>query len=559
MSRDFEVTTGRRAFFTGLGAAALAASVPRFVAAAESTVAGAPFESVTVDSVEGRLRGQKMTSHCLFRGIRYAAPPLGANRFKAPVRLRSWKGVRDVLAWGNPALQVKGQTFGVAEPAPDEDCLFLNVWTPAVGDGRKRPVMFYCHGGGFSTGSGASVFQDGASLASNHDVVVVQSNHRLGIMGYLYLADVARSEFGDSANAGMLDIVEALAWVRRNIAAFGGDPDNVMVWGESGGGAKTSCIYAMPAANPYFHKASIESGPGVRMTDRETARRTTEWVLQQLGIGPRDLRRLREVPASRLLELQLNPPPGGSLRLYGGRNGIGASGVGGFSPVVDGVVLPSNPFDPVAPAISADKPLMVGSNRDEIVFFLRDQPDKSVFNLSEAGLQQRVKGIFGERADRLLNAYRRSRPDATPSQIAIAIESAGFAGAGSIAVVERKAMQGRAPVYHYVMTDPIGAPVPGTNYPMGAMHAMDIRLKFDTVPATEARQASRTKEELAEHLEAARNMSTLWARFARDSKPSAPGQPDWPAYDTVSRATYYIASRCHSALDPYPEERLAWM
>jgi para-nitrobenzyl esterase len=460
--------------------------------------------------------------------------------------------------WGHPALQVAGQTFGIDEPAPDEDCLVLNIWTPGVNDGRKRPVMFYCHGGGFSTGSAASAFQEGSNLARNNDVVVVQSNHRLGIMGYLFLADVLGEPYTSSANAGMLDIVAALGWTNRNIEAFGGDPGNVMVWGESGGGAKTSCIYAMPAASRYFHKASIESGPGVRMTEREQAARTTYWVLDKLGLSRNQAHKLLEIPAEKLLEVQLNPPPGGSMSLYGGRKGIGAAGVGGFSPVVDGVVLPSHPFDPSAPTISADKPLMVGWNRDEIVFFHMMSPDKSVFALDEAGLHQRMNTLFGEHAAALLTAYRRGRPDASPTDIAIAIESAAFAGAGSTIIAERKAVQAGAPVFLYTMTDHINATVPGTNYQIGAAHAMDIRLKFDNLEPAEARRPSLTPEEHAEHEMAAKNMSRMWAAFARTSQPAAPGQPAWPAYDLQTRAAMMIAARCHVANDAYPGEREAW-
>jgi para-nitrobenzyl esterase len=483
---------------------------------------------------------------------------VGHARFKAPPPLKKWKGARDALVWGHPAVQPPRQTFGVDEPAPDEDCLVLNVWTPAVNDGGKRPVMFYCHGGGFSTGSGASILQEGSNLARENDVVVVQSNHRLGILGYLFLADILGEPYATSANAGMLDIVAALEWTQRNIEAFGGDPGNVMVWGESGGGAKTSCIYAMPQAAPYFHKASIESGPGVRMTEREQATATTRWVLDKLGLSVREAHKLLEVPAAKLLEVQLNPPPNGSLSLGGGRHGIGASGVGGFSPVVDGLVLPSHPFDPVAPAISADKPLMVGSNRDEVVFFYMSSPDKSVFALDEPGLISRANTRFGAHAEMLLTAYRRGRPDASPSEVAIAMESAAFAGAGSIAIAERKAMQARAPVFMYMLTDHINATVPGTNYQIGAMHAMDIRLKFDNLAVAEARRPSLTPEEAADHALAAKNMSRMWANFARSSQPAAPGQPAWPAYDLQTRATMMIEARCHVAKDPYPAERQVW-
>lgn len=515
-------------------------------------------EFAQVDTVEGRLRGMRENGVYQFRGVRYAGAPVGRARFKAAPPLAKWRGVRDALAWGNPALQVRGSTFGINEPAPNEDCLFLNIWTPAVNDGRKRPVMFYCHGGGFWIGSGASILQDGSNLALENDVVVVQSNHRLGMMGYLFLADVLGEPYAHSANAGLLDIVAALQWTQRNIEAFGGDPSNVMVWGESGGGAKTSCIYAMPSAERYFHKASIESGPGVRMTEREQASRTTHWVLEQLGLTPRQAHKLLDVPAEKLLQVQLNPPPNGSLGLYGGRRGIGASGVGGFSPVVDGLVLPSHPFDPAAPAVSADKPLIVGSNRDEIVFFHMTSPDKSPLILDEATLDARIAKLFGANAQKLLTTYRRTRPDASPTDIAVAIESAAFAGAGSIAIAERKAVQGRAPVFMYTMTDHINTTVPGTNYQVGAAHAMDIRLKFDNLAPAESRMRSLTEEERADHVLAAKNMSRMWASFARTSQPAAPGQPFWPAYDLDRRATMMIAAHCHVANDPYPAEREVW-
>lgn len=550
-------TLSRRALVLACAAMGGAAMTSMHSALAD-TSAGATRQPLTVDTIEGRLRGWSQAGVCQFRGVRYAEPPVGPARFAAPLPLATWTGERDAQAWGRPALQAPGQTFGINEPSSGEDCLVLNIWSPAVGDGRRRPVMFYCHGGGFWTGSAASVHQDGTNLAREHDVVVVQCNHRLGIMGYLFLGDLLGERYAQAANPGLLDIVAALAWTRRNIAAFGGDPDNVMVWGESGGGAKTSCIYAMPAAAPLFHKASIESGPGVRMTDREVANRTTRWVLDRLGLAPSEARRLLEVPAAKLLEVQLSPPPNSSMGLLGGRRGIGASGVGGFSPVVDGLVLPTHPFDPAAPALSADKPLMVGWNRDEIVFFHMFNPDKSVFALDEAGLVQRVERQFGPAGAGLLSAYRRSRPDASPSAIAIAIESAAFAGAGATVIAERKAAQQRAPVFAYMMTDPMHRHVPGTAFPMGAMHAMDIRLKFNNLDPTEAQFPSLTQEERAEHQLAARNMSQMWASFARSGRPSALGQPEWPAYTLQQRATMMIAAHCSVATDPYQEERLAW-
>ncbi len=232
--------------------------------------------------------------------------------------------------------------------------------------------------------------------------------------------------------------------------------------------------------------------------------------------------------------------------------------MGGFSPVVDGLVLPAHPFDPSAPHLSADKPLMVGSNRDEVVFFYMSAPDKSVFALDDAGLVKRINDRFGAHAQQLLTAYRAGRPDASPSQIAIAIESAAFAGAGSVAIAERKVALGRAPVFMYMLTEHINAPVPGTNYQLGAMHASDIALKFDNLEAMDVRRPWLTPEERADHEMAAKNMSRMWATFARTSQPAAPGQPPWPAYDLRSRTTMMIEAHCHVANDPYPAEREVW-
>lgn len=193
--------------------------------------------------------------------------------------------------------------FGIDEPAPEENCLFLAVWTPAA-DGRKRPVMFFNHGGGFSTGSGGSVDHDGGNLARNHDVVVVETNHRLGLLGFLFLGDLVGEEYAETGNQGLLDMRDGLKWVRENIEALGGDPNNVMIFGESGGGAKTSCLYAMPSAASYFHKAAIESGPGVRMMTRDAAVETALMTIKALGIEKSEWRKLLEVPAGKLVEIQ---------------------------------------------------------------------------------------------------------------------------------------------------------------------------------------------------------------------------------------------------------------
>lgn len=514
-------------------------------------------EYVEARTVYGRVRGAKTAGLVRFKGIPYGGSLSGPNRFKAAPPLKPWTGVRDTIQFGAPSLQ-PGQRRN--EPAQDEDCLFLNVWTPAV-DGRKRPVMFYSHGGGFTTGSAASSYQDGSGLARTFDVVVVATNHRLGLVGYLYLGELGGEEYATSGNQGLLDIRDGLKWVHDNIEAFGGDPGNVMIFGESGGGAKTSCLYAMPAAAPYFNKASIESGPGIRMMPREAAAETTLMALKEFGLEKSEWRKLLEVPAEKLLAVQaaLGKSGGGPLGMNGGRKGMGGgSRPGGFGPVVDGSILPRHPFDPEAPAISQNKPLIVGLNRDETVFFFNQQRNTEVFNLTEASLKERLAKEFGANADAVFDTYRKNRPDASPSDLYIAITTARMIGIGTMTIAERKYAQHGAPAYVYVFKHESDALIPGTQRKMGAPHAMEIPYKFYNVqPPGQAAggmmSVSGPQSEKASH-----NMAEMWSTFARTGRPAAKGQPDWPAYTTEKRATMEIDAECQVVNDPNSLERRLW-
>ena len=505
----------------------------------------------------GRVRGTRIEGVDIFRGVPYGGSVSGANRFRAPPPVTPWAGVRDATRPGAPSIQPAKSSFGVNEPAPAEDCLSLTVWTPAA-DGKKRPVMVYSHGGGFATGSGSSVYQDGANLARLYDVVVVATNHRLGLLGYLYLDEVAGAEYRGSGNNGMRDIVAGLDWVHRNIDRFGGDAANVMIFGESGGGAKTSCLYAMPSAASLFNKASIESGPGIRMTPVDSARRTTERVFSELDIAPADWRRLFDLPAATLLTLQLKlagTPNAGALA--GDRRGIGAARVG-FAPVVDGFVLPANPFDPKAPDISRGKPLICGYNHDEFAFFAMVGNDVEAFNLDEAGLERRLSKEMPNDYREAIKVYHSSRPSASPADLYIGIRSARFAGTGSITIAERKAAQGGAPVYAYVFTYGLERAIPGTTHPLGAMHALEIPFKFNNVDNVAAGGGANFAGARPERFAAGRNMSAMWANFARTGTPSAPGQPAWPKYDLAKRSTMMIDARCQVVNDPTSSERRFW-
>lgn len=514
---------------------------------------------VEVRTNAGRVRGARSRGLATFKGVPYAGSVTGANRFKAAPPLRAWTGVRDALALAAPAPQ-PGRPASAREPAPGEDCLFLNVWTPAA-DRRRRPVMFYSHGGGFTTGSGGSAYQDGGNLARTWDVVVVASNHRLGLMGYLDLRDLGGEEYATSGNQGLLDIRDALRWVHENIDAFGGDPDNVMIFGESGGGAKTSCLYAMPSAAPYFNKASIESGPGIRMMPSDAAAETALMLLKHLDLDRSSWRRLLELPMDTLVAAQValgQRPGAGPLTMRGGRQGMsGNPRPGGFGPVVDGSVLPRHPFDPDAPAISKNKPLIVGYNRDETTFFLQREP--AVFALTEEALKARLAKELEAKAESVYTTYRRARPNASPTDLYIAISSANMFGIGSVAIAERKHAQGGAPVFMYIFTHGSDRIIPGTTHRLGAAHALEIRYKFNLADSGGAPGGSDMMAISGpDSVKTARNMSEMWSTFARTGRPAAQGQPAWPPYTTGRRATMEIDAQCRVVDDPYAAERQMW-
>ena len=522
-------------------------------------------EDAIVSTSFGRVRGSRRGDLVTFKGIPYGGPVSGRGHFKAAPPLQPWTGVKDALPLGNTAIQGPRVYVGVNEPPPAEDCLYLNVWTPAI-DGKKRPVMFYNHGGGFVLGSGGTWYQDGGNLARNHDVVTVSTNHRLGLLGFLFLADIAGEEYATSGNQGMLDILQALSWVNQNIASFGGDPTNVMVFGESGGGQKTSCIYAMPSAKNYFNKASIESGAGIRMATRDCATATTRLVLEDLGLSTSDWHKLLDVPVPVLLETNARilkkisaAPPATDT----------TPRPSSFMPVVDGVILPHHPFDPEAPAISRDKPLLLGSNRDEAAYSLYESGNTAAFLLTEEELEQRLQSRYGANSRQILDVYHRSRPGASPSQLYIAI--AGSATAiGEITIAERKCAQHGARAYMYVFVHQSNFIVPGTNYPIGAGHSLEIPYKFDNVHAEVAPNSKAPGP--YEHLlgmetvygtdsnrdKTAHNMSEMWATFARTGLPGAKGQPAWPAYTPEVRATMMIDAECRVVDDPWGEERRLW-
>lgn len=514
-----------------------------------------PEKTVTAKTTHGQLRGALQDGLHIFKGVPYAGSPAGANRFKAPPPLQPWSGIRDALAYGSQSMQNPDPAWPTDwKPAPaSEDCLFLNVWTPGLADRKRRPIMFYSHGGGFATGNGGAdpfpqnLSHDGASLAKTYDVVVVTHNHRLNLFGYLYLGDLLGEEFAASGAAGMLDISAALSWTRANAEAFGGDPDNIMIWGESGGGAKTTTLLALPVAGGNFHKASIESGATLRLRTRESATEATLAVLSRLGLEKSRARDLLTLPAEKLLEVQraarpAAPPPGGAPSALSGASL-------GFSPVVDGHYIPAHPFDPVAPPSAAQIPILVGTNKDETIFMMRSRPE--LFSLDDAGLEKALAPSLGGKTARVLEVYRKCRPTASPTDLYLAITTARWMWMNAITLAERKAAQNRAPVYMYLFAFESEMPAArGVSYPAKAAHAAEMPFKFN--------HPERINSKREDRFQAARNMSRAWASFARTGNPSHDEIPAWPAYTLDRRATMFLDARCTVVDDPYREERLLW-
>ena len=509
-----------------------------------ATLAAAESDSVIAMTSAGRIRGVTREGVNVFKGIPYGGATAGKNRFMPPTRPAPWTGIRDALAYGHTAPQTINRGAGPARypeggcPSceENEDCLVLNVFTPRLNDGGKRPVMVWLHGGGFATGSGSGPILDGTSLARRGDVVVVTINHRLNVFGFTYLGASGGEDFAQSGEVGVLDIVAALRWVRDNIDRFGGDPNLVTIFGQSGGGRKVATLMAMPSAKGLFRRAIIESGAVLRLTTREDAVRTTDLLFSELGIAKGNVRELQNVPIARLLAANAAVTSKLTLR---------EPGMVPNSPTVDGVVVPNHPWDPGAPALSADIPLIVGYARTEETLY--DRPTPETLALDEAGLRARAEKRLGMNPERVIDVFRKAHPEGTPWDLWILIATDHPRGAYSRELARRKATQAAAPVFAYRFD----WETPEGGGHMRSPHTVEVPFVFNNIAI-----AGPLISKMPEAHALAIKVSGAWVAFARTGNPNTPELPQWPAYSAKSRETMLFNNTSRVEQDPDREPRL---
>ena len=516
--------TSRRRFLrqlVGTSALATLATALPATAAARSPV------SATTRS--GRIAGIVDRGVHVFRGVPYGADT-GTRRFQRALRETAWTGVRDAVRFGASAPQ-RGDADG---QAVSEDCLFLNVYAPALRDGGKRPILFYIHGGGSNNGSGSHPLYDGVNLCRRGDVVVITVNHRLNAFGYLYLGDTGDERLLDAGNIGQLDLIDALRWVREHAHEFGGDAGNVTVFGQSGGGAKIATLMAMPEADGLFHKAMTMSGQQVTAAGPRAATQRSTLLLAELGLEPNAIDVLLKMPMARLLDATRvrDPSRAENTSLY-------------FGPVLDSRSLRRHPFYPDAPAQSARIPMVIGNTRDETRAFLGNDEANFILTWEQLPHKLREQQYVDLSPDVVITEYRRLYPEYTPSDVFFAATTAGRSWRGAIIEAEERARQG-SPAWVYQLD--WRSPADGGR--LRAFHTLDIPLVFDNTGA----EGSKTGTDARARTMAAR-MSNALIALARHGDPNHAASPSWSPYTLPQRQTMVFDDDSGLQDDPRSGER----
>lgn len=486
--------------------------------------------TAVVQTTKGKVAGYVQNGIYTYKGIPYAK----AERFQAPVETEKWDGIRSCRQYGPVCPQPDRQgwtndeiafAFNWDDGFAMEDCLRLNVWTPAP-DGKKRPVMVWLHGGGYTAGSGQELpSYEGSNLARSEDVVVVSINHRLNVLGFLDLSAYG-DKYANSGNAGLLDIVAALQWVNRNIASFGGDPANVTIFGQSGGGGKVSTLLATPSAKGLYHKAIVQSGSMLRTMEAKYSRKIGAATLRNLGLDASSIDRIASVPYKELLAA--GDKAVAQVKAEAEKEGI-STFIFGWAPTVDGSVLPAQPFDPKAPEMSADIPLLVGSTRHE---FTASTYVPALRSITREDAINFVRRSYGEKTDRFVELFAKAYPGYKPIDL---IDTDFTFRPGVLEQAALKCRQGAAPAYVYMFCweSPIMDGI------LRSTHCMEIPFVFNNA-TVHASMTGGTKEAVA----LASKMSRCWANFARTGNPNAEGVPEWEPFNCETMPTMIFDNEC---------------